>query len=268
MKSLFTTLAAALALALNAQAEHAVIYGTLAPVKSSNHADRTYYVMKTEQPVNLGVEDTFTGDGTRRLEVTTSKVQIIVQSASEPPPGEAEIAAMTKADIARSWEKYDAAGAAVERFLKTLAGKKVRAEGETFEPQNWNHITPAILEINLGTGGSLVEAAPAATPEIASGIDRSRENAEAENSPYRRLVKAAATECVERYGKKLAGNLKGVQAICAEYYAAPAEDEEAEMGTSPREALDNFYVKRKVSRLAQVPRPKSRRRRCQSKGTN
>ena len=84
--------------------------------------------------------------------------------------------------------------------------------------------------------------APAAPTEIASGIDRSQENAEAENSTYRRLVKAAAAECLERYDKKVAGNLKGVRVICAEYYEPSAEDEETEMGTSQREAMDDFYV--------------------------
>jgi WD40-like Beta Propeller Repeat len=104
-----------------------------------------------------------------------------------------------------------------------------------------------------------VKAAPAATatlrPEIAGGIDRTRENAEAENSPYRRMVNAAAAECVERYGKKVAGNLKGVQAICAEYYDATVEEEGTTEGTSAREAENDFYTATlaHLSKLGAIP---------------
>jgi hypothetical protein len=97
---------------------------------------------------------------------------------------------------------------------------------------------------------NVAPAAPAATPEMADDIDYSRENAEAENSPYRRLVKAAASECIAKYGKKIAGNLKGVKAICAEYYDASAEDEHTTEGVSLREAMDDFYV----AALAQLSR--------------
>jgi hypothetical protein len=55
-------------------------------------------------------------------------------------------------------------------------------------------------------------------------------------------VKAAASECIAKYGKKLAGNLKGVMDICVEYYDASAEDEDTTEGVSLREAVDDFYV--------------------------
>jgi hypothetical protein len=54
-------------------------------------------------------------------------------------------------------------------------------------------------------------ADPDPPPTVMASVARSR-------SPYWRLVKAAAAECVEKYGGGQAGNLKGVQAVCAEYY--------------------------------------------------
>ena len=41
-------------------------------------------------------------------------------------------------------------------------------------------------------------------------------------SDYQRLVKATAAECINRYGRNVARNLKGVMDICVEHYDASA----------------------------------------------
>ena len=117
----------------------------------------------------------------------------------------------------------------------------------------WEYTPPGAPTTDSPYNNAADPSEPAATPEIASGIDRTRENSETENSPYRRPVKAAAVECVERYGKAVAKNLKGVRSICAEYYDASVEEEGTQDGTSAREALDDFYV----ATLAELSRQKA-----------
>jgi Domain of unknown function (DUF4431) len=148
MKKLLATIMAALFLAstLAAQAEHAVIHGTLIRHKSdlwkdSPNAAREYLVIRFDKPFETEMEDWEYNNG------KDGKVRI------------------TEMHIISFGEKSD---------LKALVGKKVIAEGEIMERNTIHHMTPILLcveEGNIKEGAfmKLKETTPAPTPETATG---------------------------------------------------------------------------------------------------
>jgi hypothetical protein len=132
MKKLILTLTALLVLAGSAFAEQAIIYGTLtrtAPGDGIDSPTGRYYIVKTKCPVTVEMQS-FEQDGSPLVQVVTSEIQIVVFGDDE------------------SWQ--------------TLLGKKVRVQGETFAPQNWNHRTPVLLQVDPENGDSIREPAPLA----------------------------------------------------------------------------------------------------------
>jgi hypothetical protein len=156
MKHLFTTLAVALALAGSAFAETATIYGTLTLTPKGDGIDepaRQYYVVKTKYPVTVEMESyeqSREGDPAVIVQVVTSEIQIIAL-AGNPRAGE-------------TTEAYERRFDEVDRSLETLVGKKVRVEGETFAPENWNHRTAVLLTVDPDKGGSIREATAKLAP--------------------------------------------------------------------------------------------------------
>jgi Domain of unknown function (DUF4431) len=265
MKHLFATLAAALVFMAGvwAQSEErdygrATLYGTLTvyhPHTEEASINHDYFLLKLDVPLEVEIENWDAGHNGEPEKAALPEIQIID----------------LREDSIREGSNYS-----LENItMKALVGKKVMVEGALWPANTWHHITPLLISIDNEGSGTITPAErpapspspspklppetkapqPAATPEIASGIDRTMENAEAANSPYRRLVKAAAAECVERYGKKVADNLNGVQVICAEYYDATVEEEGTTEGTSAREAENDFYTATlaHLSKLGTIP---------------
>jgi hypothetical protein len=170
MNDLLTTTLAALLFMSSAWAEPATIYGTLtltAPGDGIDSPTGRYCIVKTKYPVTVEMESYEQNEEGKPpviVQVVTREIQIIVH----PDTGEGkvmtmdEVAAMSQADIDRSWAELEKAEGELDRFLKTLLRKKVRVTGETRAPHNWNHRTPVLLSVYLKDGGSIREAAPLA----------------------------------------------------------------------------------------------------------
>ena len=157
MKHLFTTLAAALFLTGSAWAEQATIYGTLtrtAPGDGLNAPTGQDYIVKTKYPVTVEMESyeqDREGEPPVIVQVVTSEIQIIAL-VGNPREGETEA-------------EYVRRGDEIDHLLESLIGKKVRVVGDTWAPQNWNHRTPVLLNVDPDKGGSIREATAQQAPE-------------------------------------------------------------------------------------------------------
>jgi hypothetical protein len=177
MRHLFATMAAALIFMAGAFAEEATIYGILTRTAAGDGIDSPtgrYYIVKTKHPVTVEMESfeqDKEGNPPVLVRVITNEIQIIVHADDGIPSNmsdadaerhNARLAAMPAAERQRMDAEIEKAEAASERYLKSLVGKQVRVHGETFAPQNWNHRTPVLLDVDLGEGGSIREPAPLA----------------------------------------------------------------------------------------------------------